>query len=508
MLTGAAVSSRLAGAGQGLFCNAAVAEGDVAVCDAEPLCAIVFDAGGCADDADGAGDDAGGSGVETGGAGGSQASAPSAQSSDADHDSACVASDVDDGSGACASDVCARCCAFVRTPAAEALVRLEAAVRATPPGDESARTALQSAADGLSAMLTEDGSPQTSEALRCACGVSYCSASCAKADAIGGHALLCGGGEGDKSRAAEALQLAQHISSQTNESLWLVARALARVALAAAHRLRGDGDGGACSADEALRAAWLPFAAVHSRPWWEVLPLPDAAARGEVHEVASDFVSVLREGMRRRIEDGWAQLLTSPNGGKIEPESATRLPWAELRSLWPILEAKLLTTDACGYLMGAFELNNLELVVVSPLDGMLDAKEETEGAPVLGGGDARMSAAIAALRPLSRRRALGSALYGVHSKINHSCMPNVLAQKSPSDPAAAAVLIALRDISPGEELRASYINEDAPFEERQSALRDDYGFDCKCEKCAADAETEAAQRRRADPKGKGQAVIL
>ena len=193
MLTGAAVSSRLAGAGQGLFCNAAVAEGDVAVCDAEPLCAIVFDAGGCADDADGAGDDAGGSGVETGGAGGSQASAPSAQSSDADHDSACVASDVDDGSGACASDVCARCCAFVRTPAAEALVRLEAAVRATPPGDESARTALQSAADGLSAMLTEDGSPQTSEALRCACGVSYCSASCAKADAIGAATVATSG---------------------------------------------------------------------------------------------------------------------------------------------------------------------------------------------------------------------------------------------------------------------------------------------------------------------------
>ena len=49
----------------------------------------------------------------------------------------------------------------------------------------------------------------------------------------------------------------------------------------------------------------------------------------------------------------------------------------------------------------------------------------------------------------------------------------------------AAVILALRAISPGEEITISYIDSDAPLSERTEGLRD-YGFECGCDKCAAE----------------------
>ena len=51
----------------------------------------------------------------------------------------------------------------------------------------------------------------------------------------------------------------------------------------------------------------------------------------------------------------------------------------------------------------------------------------------------------------------------------------------------AAVILALRRIAPGEEITISYLDDidEAPLQQRTEDLRD-YGFECDCEKCAAE----------------------
>lgn len=46
----------------------------------------------------------------------------------------------------------------------------------------------------------------------------------------------------------------------------------------------------------------------------------------------------------------------------------------------------------------------------------------------------------------------------------------------------AAVVTARRPIRRGQEITISYIDEEAPLNERQEALRD-YGFVCHCARC-------------------------
>jgi len=43
--------------------------------------------------------------------------------------------------------------------------------------------------------------------------------------------------------------------------------------------------------------------------------------------------------------------------------------------------------------------------------------------------------------------------------------------------------IALEDIDEGQELFISYIDEDAPFDQRKSKLKQFYDFECNCRKC-------------------------
>lgn len=48
------------------------------------------------------------------------------------------------------------------------------------------------------------------------------------------------------------------------------------------------------------------------------------------------------------------------------------------------------------------------------------------------------------------------------------------------------MVTARRPIRKGEEITISYIDEEAPLEERREALRD-YGFVCRCARCVAGA---------------------
>lgn len=78
----------------------------------------------------------------------------------------------------------------------------------------------------------------------------------------------------------------------------------------------------------------------------------------------------------------------------------------------------------------------------------------------------------------------GSALYSIESKANHSCVPNAQATFPHSN--HVVQLIATRDISCGEEICISYLDDcllSRSRHSRQKELRENYLFNCACQKC-------------------------
>jgi hypothetical protein len=74
----------------------------------------------------------------------------------------------------------------------------------------------------------------------------------------------------------------------------------------------------------------------------------------------------------------------------------------------------------------------------------------------------------------------GTGLFPLMSYLNHSCTPNAEVRYINGN--GSAVVIALKPIQVGEEVCVSYIDEEAPFEDRMEMLAS-YKFKCKCEKC-------------------------
>lgn len=80
----------------------------------------------------------------------------------------------------------------------------------------------------------------------------------------------------------------------------------------------------------------------------------------------------------------------------------------------------------------------------------------------------------------TRQRGKGVAVFLTASRINHSCLPSVIAASNPEDD--TMTFHALRDIDAGEELTISYISAAMKFRSREDAIRK-YGFDCACPAC-------------------------
>lgn len=145
--------------------------------------------------------------------------------------------------------------------------------------------------------------------------------------------------------------------------------------------------------------------------------------------------------------------------------------------------AALCDARVIGSLLGMIELNNLALVVASPAHAWVNSRD--------GGGAAAgpSASALSDVARFVRRRGQtldvdGTAFYRLHSCCNHSCVPNAHAFKRPGDDRGDAVVLALRTIETGDEITLSYIDEEAPFEERRAALME-YLFECDCPKCQA-----------------------
>ncbi|KAK9835164.1 hypothetical protein WJX81_002351 [Elliptochloris bilobata] len=267
--------------------------------------------------------------------------------------------------------------------------------------------------------------------------------------------VACPGGCSD-----EAYCSAAH-ADETNDIFHVAAQAMAKTLLRA-RRLLSDApqrDPERCW--EALRAAWLPFAVAWKAPWWECVARPDdvsaaeeGAFRAELRGLAADSLELLRAAL-----------------------FDTRFP-------------ALFELELFGAIIGIFELNNLDIIVNSPVEEyLLFVHEEHEGVM----SDDAAATAQRLTRPLLDAlgdaydaQAQGTGFFALQSCANHDCAPSAHAVKPPGSADGAAVISAARRIRAGDEITLCYVDGDAPLAERHAALRD-YGFVCACERCCREA---------------------
>jgi Cupin-like domain/SET domain len=88
----------------------------------------------------------------------------------------------------------------------------------------------------------------------------------------------------------------------------------------------------------------------------------------------------------------------------------------------------------------------------------------------------------------------GTAMYATACKMNHSCDPNVIVMYRSKRGwgwhyPLTAYCVALKEISPNEELTISYIESDMSYEQRSQALAI-YGFHCSCATCEKEKNGE------------------
>ncbi|XP_030544282.1 histone-lysine N-methyltransferase ATXR2 isoform X2 [Rhodamnia argentea] len=287
----------------------------------------------------------------------------------------------------------------------------------------------------------------------------YCSKACADADWNSFHSLLCTGEKSEAFSAKALLQFMQH-ANETNDIFILAAKAIAYTILR--YRKSKANFLTSCKEDAArvmdkfhmplLLEAWKPISVGHKRRWWECIALPEdvdpsdeAGFRMEIKELAFKSLQLLKAAIFDK---------------ECEP---------------------LFSLDIYGHIIGMFELNNLDLVVASPVEDYflyiddLPSPEKEEAKKV-------SQPYLDALGDEYAVSCEGTAFFPLQSCMNHSCHPNAKAFKREKDRDGQATIVALKPIPKGEEVTISYIDEDLPVEGRQVLLAD-YGFTCKCSKC-------------------------
>ncbi len=263
-----------------------------------------------------------------------------------------------------------------------------------------------------------------------------------------------------------------------------------------------------------------------------------ASEAAMVREWAADSLSILRALVKSRLP-----LFVSVTCAGKTPTRQYLLPWEE---------DMLLSPEVYERLVGAFELNNIEVKIDSPLREYLGAAARSDaGAATLAPIFTKLQEARIARRALTRKIASevgtdpaellddadadseyetededdgdggaecgddeedvctfkgadnvardfklshipvsdGTALFSMICVMNHSCLPNV--QVAYGSGTHVGSLLALRDIKPGEELFINYVDKTNPEPIREQDLRH-YGFRCMCQKCTSEREMQDA----------------
>ncbi|XP_062184417.1 histone-lysine N-methyltransferase ATXR2 [Phragmites australis] len=284
-------------------------------------------------------------------------------------------------------------------------------------------------------------------------GELYCSQSCADSDWDSYHSLLCTGSKTGPFRRSALQKFVEHANG-TND-IFLVAAKAITVTMLRYKKLKRQ-LASQSKKDESsfpfLMEAWKPLSMGFKKRWWECVALPE------------DVDSSEEDSFRRQIRDLAFTSLQLLKDAIFDPECAP-----------------LFSLDVYGHIIGMFELNNLDLVVASPvedyfihIDDLPDSEKE-EAEKVTG-------PFLDALGEDYSVPCEGTAFFPLQSCMNHSCCPNAKAFKRDADKDGHAVIIALRPIGKDDEITISYIDEDLPYDERQAQLAD-YGFTCTCSKC-------------------------
>lgn len=234
----------------------------------------------------------------------------------------------------------------------------------------------------------------------------------------------------------------------------------------------------------------------------------------------------------------------APGGGKLGSMAAARrhkrhticLTSLEMLSamLWEPQFEELLTLDYYSHLVGQFSLSNVWVEMEHPLSQLLKAKhKDLEFQKRYG---RLLEAACAAAKkvvkeakgdaeeeevdkePSQGKEATGqqqpqeepppdaegnsgddvwslpkfegSALYPCVALSNHSCKPNFTMRYADG---CLADMMALRNISAGEELNLAYVSPSTALNERLAALWRHWGFVCTCRKCQDEMMERAVQ---------------
>jgi hypothetical protein len=81
---------------------------------------------------------------------------------------------------------------------------------------------------------------------------------------------------------------------------------------------------------------------------------------------------------------------------------------------------------------------------------------------------------------------IGSGSYPRGSLFNHSCAPNIGFARVGRE----IVFFAARDIAAGDRMCINYVDLNLSLGERKRELREEYGFDCQCDRCASGSSLE------------------
>lgn len=262
---------------------------------------------------------------------------------------------------------------------------------------------------------------------------------------------------------------------ETNDIFILASQAVANMCLRAMDAQRNgipstdaspSGKAAIDSQDRIEDWARTPYAVIANAPWWECVATPDEYAEDEQGEVE------FRQTLHTLANDSLELL---------------RHAWSDAAITFP----KFFELETYARLIGAFELNNLELVVEAPVENYFLAIDEAPESEEKREALKITQPLLDALDKDYDIPCIGTALYSVQSGMNHDCDPNTEPRKDENDITGACVLVARRNIAAGEEITISYIPEDLSRDERQDALAD-YGFVCRCKRC----EEEFMQTRR------------
>ncbi|EYU24807.1 hypothetical protein ABFS82_13G019400 [Erythranthe guttata] len=283
----------------------------------------------------------------------------------------------------------------------------------------------------------------------------YCSKSCAEADWDSFHSLLCIG-RGSSALNTEALLKFVKHANETND-IFIVAAKVISFTVLRYRKLKQQGKLDTSKSSSScifplLLEAWKPVSMGFKKRWWDCIALPE------------DVDSCDESEFRMQIKD-------------LAFESLQLLKEA----IYDSECAPLFSLDIYGHIIGMFELNNLDLVVASPVEDYflyiddLPPSQKKEAEKIT-------KSFLDALGDDYSISCEGTAFFPLQSCMNHSCIPNAKAFKREEDRDGQAIIVALRPILKGEEITISYIDEDLTYEERQELLAD-YGFTCKCPKC-------------------------